>query len=147
MVAEVPPVPALTTTQAGAGKAFQPHLREQALGNVVVAAPVGRPLGIGELVHVMAAGFVGDAARLVIDFGGLNEAHLAAEKLDGLDLLARRRTRGDGDEGQVQQTGEIGFGNGGGAGRGLHHRPAAADPAVAQAIEEERAGQTMLETA
>ena len=38
---------------------LQGELREDRLGDVVVAAPVGGPLGVGELVHVVAAGLGG----------------------------------------------------------------------------------------
>ena len=56
MVAEVPPVPALITTQSGTGWRLALHLAEDAFGDVVVAAPVGGALGVGELVEVVAAG-------------------------------------------------------------------------------------------
>ena len=89
--------------------AFEPHLREQAFGDVVVAAPIGRALGISELIHIVAAGSLRDPARLVVDLRGLREAHLAAEKFDRLDLRLGGRARSDGDEGQTEQASEIGF--------------------------------------
>ena len=55
MVALVPPVPAPTTTQAGIGKRLAAQLIKHRLGNVVVAAPVGGPFGVGELVEVVPA--------------------------------------------------------------------------------------------
>ena len=54
MVALVPPVPAPTTIQRGTGCRSR-AIWVNMLGNVVVAPPVGGPLGIGELVHVMPA--------------------------------------------------------------------------------------------
>src|SRR5699024_5053472 len=39
-----------------AGMAFHGQLFEDRHGDVVVAAPVGGPFGVGELVHVVAAG-------------------------------------------------------------------------------------------
>ena len=38
-----------------AGMRLAPHLQVDALGDVVVGAPVGGPFGVGELVHVVAA--------------------------------------------------------------------------------------------
>ncbi|COX96027.1 Uncharacterised protein [Mycobacterium tuberculosis] len=40
------------------------HLHVDRLGDVVVAAPVGCALRVGELVQIVAAGFLGDALRL-----------------------------------------------------------------------------------
>ena len=36
---------------------FLGHLRENALGDIIVATPVGRTLGKGELVEIMTARF------------------------------------------------------------------------------------------
>ena len=49
------------------GMAFARHLAEHALRDVVVAAPVGGPLGIAELVHVMPAGLVRNRLGPLID--------------------------------------------------------------------------------
>src|SRR5690606_6357562 len=58
---------------AGAGTAHHPgrhrvrllvHLPEDRLGDVVVGAPVGGALGVGELVHEVAAAFAGEPDRL-----------------------------------------------------------------------------------
>ena len=58
------------------------HLRENALGDIVVAAPVGGALGEGELIEIMAAGFIGDPLRRLIDLAGaLDQMALAAEAL------------------------------------------------------------------
>ena len=40
------------------------HLVEDRLGDVVVAAPVGGPLGVGELVEVVPAGLLGQPLGL-----------------------------------------------------------------------------------
>ena len=40
------------------------HLLEDRLGDVVVAAPVGGPLGVGELVEVVPAGLLGETFGL-----------------------------------------------------------------------------------
>ena len=42
------------------------QLLEDRLGDVVVATPVGGPFGVGELVHVVAAGLGGQPPRLVV---------------------------------------------------------------------------------
>ncbi len=39
------------------------HLLEDRLGDVVVAAPVGRALGVGELIQVVPAGLLGQPLR------------------------------------------------------------------------------------
>ncbi len=67
MVALVPPVPAPTTIQSGIGCASSLHLLEDRLGDVVVAAPVGGPLGVGELVQIVSAGLLGQPLRLGVD--------------------------------------------------------------------------------
>ena len=46
------------------------QLLEDRLGDVVVAAPVGGALGVGELVEVVAAQLVGQASRDVVDGAG-----------------------------------------------------------------------------
>ncbi len=126
---------------------FEAHLREQAFGNVIVAAPIGRPLGKSKLIHEVAAGFLRDLARLLVDLRRLGQAHLAAEKFDRLALRLGGSSRSDCDEGQTEQASEIGLRDRRRAGRGFHHRLAAPDPAVAEAIEKERTRQTMLEAA
>jgi hypothetical protein len=46
---------------------FVSHLEVDRLGDVVVSTPVGGPLGVGELVEVVAAGLFGDPLRLGVD--------------------------------------------------------------------------------
>jgi hypothetical protein len=50
---------------------LQAHLREQRLGDIVVAAPVGGALGIGELVQVLSASVGRQPRRFGIDRGGI----------------------------------------------------------------------------
>ncbi len=85
MVALVPPVPAPTTIQRGTGWRSQRHLLEDALRDVVVAAPVGGALGVGELVHVVAAAVLRQLLRHRVDLAG------AVDKM----AAARRETRSD----------------------------------------------------
>lgn len=47
--------------------AFQLELLEHRFGDVVVAPPVGGPLRVGELVHVVAAALGGEARRLRVE--------------------------------------------------------------------------------
>ena len=65
---------------AGPGSANNPawdlmylliHLGEDAFGNIVVAAPVGGALGVGELVHVVPAGLALEAPSLGVDGSGI----------------------------------------------------------------------------
>ena len=128
--------------------ALQPHLGEDRFGDVVVAAPVRRPLGIGELVEVVAAGLGGEPPALGVDPRGSSTkwqrppwnsilATLSAE-------VAARHHR---HERQAQQPGEIGLGNRGRARGGLDERRPRPDPAVAQPVEEQRARQPVLQAA
>lgn len=54
------------------------------LGNVVVAAPVGRALGIRELVHVVTARFLGNRTGRVIH--SARAVHKVATPAVELDL-------------------------------------------------------------
>ena len=94
MVALVPPVPGADHDPARDRVPLARHLLEDRLGDVVVAAPVGGPLGIGELVEVVAAALVGQPARHVVDLAGVvDEVALAALALDQGDLLRAGRAR------------------------------------------------------
>ena len=124
------------------------HLREDALGDVVVAAPIGRPLGIGELVEIMttrlgrqAMGYVIDGARIVdrVDF--------AAVETDRIELGRGGRGGHDRDEAQPQHLGEIRLAHRRRARGGLDHAGVRPDPAIAQRIEEQRTRQPVLEAA
>ena len=63
--------------------ALQLHLFKNALGNVVVAAPIGGLLGIGELVHVMAIHFIGQVLRRRVHLAGMGDKMaMAAQRFD-----------------------------------------------------------------
>jgi hypothetical protein len=63
---------------------FAAHLGEHAFGDIVVAAPVGGALGIGELVEIMAFGFGRQALGDVVD---------RARVRDLVDLAAVKASR------------------------------------------------------
>ncbi|MNE72864.1 hypothetical protein D3C80_1688400 [compost metagenome] len=86
------------------------HLFKHALRDVVVAAPVRCPFGIGKLVKIMPTGFCGEFLCHGIHIACVfNKMTTPAKPLDSLDFLRACRTRHDRDEGQIQQIGEIGF--------------------------------------
>ena len=142
---------------AGAGAHHDPagdrvllegELAEDRLGDVVVAAPVRGPLGVGELVHVVAVGAPGEVPGGLVDLRGVvHEQAGAAELLDQGDLLPAGGPGHHRDERQPQQLGKIGFRNGRAAAGGLHDGGAFRDPAVDQPEEEQRAGQPVLQAA
>jgi hypothetical protein len=124
------------------------HLGKDAFGDVVVATPVRRALGKGELVHVVATALAREALRFAIDRARVAYlVALAAQRLDRGDLFGGRAGRDHGHERQAEHAREIGFRHGGGAGRGLDYGGAFADPPAAQRMEEQRARQTVLEAA
>jgi hypothetical protein len=127
---------------------LQPQLGVDRLGDVVVAAPVRRPFGVSELIHVMTAGFLGESRRdLVQRPGVVDQVTAAALGLDQADLLATRGARHDRDERHPDQLGEVRLGDRRRAAGRLDHRTARPDPAVAQGVQEERPGQPVLEAA
>src|SRR5690606_1124360 len=66
---------------------LQAHLGVDALGDVVVAAPVGGPFGVGELVHVVPAALGGQPRRLGVHLRRpVDEMAAAALGLDQGDL-------------------------------------------------------------
>ena len=67
--------------------------------------------------------------------------------LDQRDLLGARGSRHDSDERQAQEAGEVRLRDGGRAARRLDDRRSLGDPAVAKTVEEQRAGESMLEGA
>ena len=140
--------PRPTDDPAGNGVLLRRHLRENALCDVIVAAPVGRALGIGELVEIMAARLrcepMGDViygARIV------DRVNLAAVKADRVQLGRGGRGGHDREEAQAQHPCEIGFADRGRSRRGLDHAGIRADPPVAQRVKEQRAGKPVLQTA
>ncbi len=109
------------------------------------AAPVRDLLGIGELVHVVALELAGQAGGFAVDVRVGDHVAFAAVKGDLIDFLLGGALGHHGDEGQIQQLGEVGLGYGRAARRGLNHRCAFIDPAVAQTVQEQGAGQAVLE--
>src|SRR5699024_514544 len=130
------------------GVAFHGQLYYVRHGDVVVAAPVGVPFGVGELVHVVAAGLGRQTFGLGVHRRGcVHEVASSAVALDECDLLRTRLPGNDGDEVQPQELGEVGLGHGGGAGTGLDDRGVLGDPAVGQPVQEEGTGEPVFETA
>lgn len=148
MVAEVPPVPHGGDDPGGFGIPLHPQLLVDGLGDVVVAPPVGGTFGVGELVHVVAARLGREGRRLLVQPAGVvDEVALAAVEFDQAALL---RAGGPGhhrDERHTDQLREVRLGDGRRAAGCLDDRFAAADPAVAESVEEERTGQPVLEAA
>ncbi len=142
---------------AGAGAAHDPfrnraglfgHLLEDGLRDVVVGTPVGGALGIGELVHEVAAGFTGQLFRITVEVAGtFDQVATAAVELDRGDLFRRGGGRDHRNERQAEQPREIGFGHGGRAAGGLDHRTPFTQPAIGQRIQEQRARQPVLQAA
>ena len=124
------------------------HLGEDRLRDVVVAAPIGRALREGELIQEVSAELGRQPLRLGIhDRRVVDQVARPSLRLDQRDLLGARRSRHDGDERQAQEAGEVRLRDGRRAARRLDDRRSLGDPAVAQAVEEQRAGESMLEGA
>jgi hypothetical protein len=124
------------------------HLLEDGLRDVVVAAPVGGALGVGELVHVVAVALARQALGLGVDLvAPLDEVAAPAVEGDLRHLGRRGAARHDGDEGQAQQAREVGLGHRRAARGRFDDRGAFADPAVAQRVQKQRACQPVLEAA
>jgi hypothetical protein len=66
---------------------FTRHLAENAVGDIVVAAPIGGAFGIGELIHVMAAQLLGQTRGLAVNRArAVDLVALPAQRLDGGDF-------------------------------------------------------------
>ena len=125
---------------------LQRHLAEDRLRDVVVAAPVGRALGEGELVEEVSAALGRQPLRLVVHRRRVvDQVTRRSLGLDQRDLLGARAGRHHGDERQAEEAREVGLGDGRRAGGGLDDRRPFDDPAVAQAVQEQRACEPMLE--
>ncbi len=124
------------------------HLLEDRFGDVVVGTPVGGALGVGELVHEVAAGLARQPLRFAVQVAGaLYQVAAPALELDGGDLLRGGAGRDHGDERQPQQAGEVGLGHRGRATGRLDHRAALAQPAIGQRVQEQRTREAMLQAA
>ena len=122
------------------------HLREDAFGDVVVATPVGRALGISELVEIMPAGLGREPVRDAIDGARIvDHVDLAAMKTDRVELRLGGRRRHHRDESQPQHPGEIRLRHRGRSRRGFDHRRLRPDPFVAQRVQKQRPREPMLE--
>ncbi|PAV92643.1 hypothetical protein WR25_05288 [Diploscapter pachys] len=113
------------------------HLREDRFGDVVVATPVGRALGIGELVDEMTAGFRSEPVRCLVDRTRIvDRMDFAAMETDRVELRRRGAGGHHRDEPQPEHPREIGFAHCGRARRRLDHAGVGPDPLVAQGVEE-----------
>ena len=96
----------------------------------------------------MATELIGQALALGIERRRVvDQVATTALELDCRDLLRRRAARHHRDEGQPEQTREIGLRHCGGTAGRLHHRGALVQPAVAQRMQEQRAREAMLQAA
>ena len=87
MVADVPPVPAPQTIQAGSGSGSRAIWCEDRFGDVVVAAPVGGAFGQAELIE-MASAARGVPSRARVHLGRIvDEVAGAAERLARAAIL------------------------------------------------------------
>lgn len=90
------------------------HLAENTVRYIVIATPVGCTLGEGELVHIVAVQLTGQHFRGGVNFAGaFYKVAASAIKFDLFDFAFRGAGGHHGDKRQAQQTGEIGFGDGG----------------------------------
>ena len=122
------------------------HLAENTVGDIVIAAPVGGPLGEGKLIHIVAVQFTRQRFGSRVDFAGaLHKMAASAVELDLFDFASGGAGGHHGDKRQPQQAGEIGLRNCSRTRRRFDNRGAFFDPAVAQAIEKQRPRQTMFE--
>jgi hypothetical protein len=113
------------------------HLPENAVGNIVIAAPVRRPFSEGKLIHIMAVQLASQSFGGGIDFAGaLDKVTASAVKLNLLNFAFCRTGRHDGDKRQTEQTGKVGFRNRRRAGRGFDNRRPFFNPAVTQAVKD-----------
>ena len=92
----------------GHGVRLGDQLLEDRLGDVVVAAPVGGALGVGELVEVVPAQLVGEAAGDLVDGAcGSHQLAAAAFALDQGELVGAGRAGDHRHERQPEQPGEV----------------------------------------
>ena len=89
------------------------HLAENAVRNVIIAAPVGGAFGEGELVHIVTIQLAGQHFGGRIDFAGtVHKVAASAVKFDLFNFTFRRAGGHHGDKREAQQAGKVGFGDG-----------------------------------
>ena len=129
------------------GMGLARQLDEDRLGDVVVAAPVGRAFGQTELVE-MAGPARGMFGRARLRVGGiLDQIAVPAERAHVADLARRGAHGHHRGEAQAEQAREPGLRDRGAARGRVDHRLAFAQPAVAQRVQDQRAREPVLETA
>lgn len=78
------------------------HLTEDTVGDIIVSPPVGRPFGIGKLIHIMAVQLAGQGFGGGIDFAGaIDEMAAAAVELNLFNFTFCRTGRHHGDKRQA----------------------------------------------
>ena len=148
IVALVPPVPAPTTIHSGTGWVSSPIWSKIDSAMLLLPAPVGGTLGVGELIEVMPAGIRRQPLRLLVHLCRLiDEMATAALGFDQRDLRRARRRRHHRDERQFEHRREIRLRDRRRTRRCLDDRGVLVDPPVAQRVEEQRPRQPMLEAA
>ena len=115
------------------------QLVEDRFGDVVVAAPVGGPLGVGELVEVVPTEFVGEPSgrcRTPRPAESTN-SHRPPSRSISATLPGTRRPGDHGHEGEPDEAREVRLADRGRPAGGLHHGAAAIDVAVADGVKEQ----------
>ena len=86
------------------------QLAEDGFRNIVVATPVGGPLCVGELIHIVTAGLNGQLGSLFVHLvATIYKVALAAIKLDQIYLGRGGGTRHDCDKRQTEHAREVGL--------------------------------------
>ena len=124
------------------------HLLEDRLGDVVVASPVGGALGVGELVHVVAAHVLGQLLRDGIHGRPvIHQVTAAALGLDERDLVGGGGGRHDRHEGQPEQAREVRLRDRRAARRRLDDGRAFVNVPVHERMQEQRTRQPVFQAA
>ncbi|MNM38498.1 hypothetical protein D3C81_492550 [compost metagenome] len=127
---------------------FETHLLEDRLGDVVVRPPVGRALGVGELVDEMPVVLTGQSLGFGVDLRRVvHQVALPAVKGDLRDLFLGRGCRHHRNERQAEHAREVRFGNRRRTAGRFNDRRSRFEPAVTQRIKKQRTRQPMLEAA
>ena len=148
MVALVPPVPAPTTIHVGTGcRSSAIWLKIDSAMLLLPRQSVARSANVNwsrkypPLIVRQPLGLVVHRRRV------FDQVARRALRLDQRDLLGARAGRHHGHERQAEEAREVRLGDGRRAGRGLDDRRPLDDPAVAQAVQEQRAREPVLERA